>query len=172
MKTIPGIALCLTLAAVTFTVAAPAEAQVDWHQEFLNSSILSDDLTMIDMGGGIYYVAINDCPVKGIQDDGSLGNGSYVITGDGDATDCGEQPAECQQMLEEAADSAPAPTTKSRSPTGNDPETEKVLLTRFELQADGSIRYAPEGGLRGVNGVRLLDSWFAKRRIGQRRTGR
>ena len=70
-----------TVNSVTFTVAAPAEAQVDWHQEFLNSSILSDDLTMIDMGGGIYYVAINDCPVKGIQDDGSLVNVSYVITG-------------------------------------------------------------------------------------------
>ena len=168
MKAITKITLLLTLATLTLVVAAPAHAQVDWHQEFLNSSILSGE-TIITYPNGTSYVSMSGSRNSGVNWLGKgsyeLDNGSYLIGSDGEPTDCSEQPAECLEQLEEAAHSEP--TTEAQSHTGDDAETEAVLLTRFELQADESIRYASEGGLRGINGVRPLDTWFTKRRTGR-----
>ena len=161
--------LLAALALVAFLVAPRADAQVDWYQEMLNSTVLQGD-TWFQYPNNTFYVAVNGAPSKGVGDDGTLGNGSYVVGADGEVTDCAVSPAECMELLEEAADSGEPTVTSQNPPEGGDAETlddsESALFRQFEVTRNGSVRFSRRGGLAGVQGRRLHQSWIdkAKRR--------
>ena len=81
------------------------------------------DETILQYPNNTLYVAVNNSDEEGVVETGTgsyhLGNGSYVITGDGDPTDCGKQPDTCKELLEEAdASGEPQPLSASNAPDG------------------------------------------------------
>lgn len=146
----------LLLVAALLWLAPTSTAQVDWYQEFLNSSIQSGQETWIAYANGSFYVGVTGDTDSGVISTGrgsyELGNGSYVITPDGTPIDCDQNVAECREQLEEAANTPdpPNPPAVEEPPAETPPSNEKpketqgaeiVYFLQFEVQRDGSVRY-------------------------------
>ncbi len=131
--TLTSSALALVLGVIAGMVQ-PIQAQVDWGQALRDATILQGEETFIKYPNGTFYVAVNGRYAEGVQKIGKgsyeLGNGSYVIGADGEPTDCGDSPAECQQLLEEAAASG-QPEVQAATSTARG---ERILSRRFGLR--------------------------------------
>lgn len=105
------------------TAILPAALAIACLPATLMSTAALADETILQYPNNTFYVAVNNSEEEGVVETGAgsyhLGNGSYVITGDGEPTDCAKQPDTCKELLEEAdASGEPEPLSAANTPAG------------------------------------------------------